>query len=78
MKKLSDIVKEFGKVQTDKTNPPFKTPKQIEREGKIANPVNQRYDFEKPSVVHISKQEMETLHNDGTLETDGLTIIYEK
>ena len=26
MKKLSDIVMELGKVQTDKDNPPFKTP----------------------------------------------------
>ena len=43
MKKLSDIVKEFGKVQTDKDNPPFKTPQQIEKEG-IAHPTNQKYD----------------------------------
>jgi hypothetical protein len=50
----------------------------MKKEGKIANPVNQKYDFKRPTVVHISKQEMETLHNDGTLETDGLTIIYEK
>ena len=74
MKKLSDIVKEFGKVQTDKDNPPFKTPKQIEREG-IAHPTNQKTDFSKPTVVHISKEEMQILHNDGRLETDGITII---
>jgi hypothetical protein len=76
--KLADIVMELGKVQTDKDNPPFKTPKQIEKEGKIANPLNQKYDFKRPTVVHISKDEMKTLHNDGRLETDGLTIIYEK
>jgi hypothetical protein len=76
--KLADMVMEMGKVQTDKDNPPFKTPKQIEKEGKIANPVNQKYNFDKPTVVHISKQDMETLHNDGTLETNGLTLIYEK
>jgi hypothetical protein len=76
--KLADIVMEMGKVQTDKDNPPFKTPKQMEKEGKITNPINQKYNFDKPTVVHISKQEMEILHNDGTLETDGLTIIYEK
>ena len=76
--KLADIVMEMGKVQTDKDNPPFKTPKQMEKEGKITNPINQKYNFDKPTVVHISKQDMETLHNDGTLETNGLTIIYEK
>ena len=48
------------------------------KEGKIANPVNQKYNFDKPTVVHISKQDMEILHNDGTLETNGLTLIYEK
>ena len=78
MKKLSDIVMEMGKVQTDKDNPPFKTPKQMEKEGKITNPINQKYNFDKPTVVHISKQDMEILHNDGTLETNGLTLIYEK
>jgi len=76
--KLADIVMELGKVQTDKDNPPFKTPKQMKKEGNIVNPVNQKYDFKRPTVVHISKQEMEILHNDGRLETDGLTIIYEK
>ena len=30
--KLADLVIEMGKVQTDRDNPPFKTPKQIERE----------------------------------------------
>ena len=48
------------------------------KEGKIANPVNQKYNFDKPTVVHIPKQDMEILHNDGTLETNGLTLIYEK
>jgi hypothetical protein len=76
--KLADMVMEMGKIQTDKDNPPFKTPKQMKKEGKIANPVNQKYNFDKPTVVHISKRDMETLHNDGTLETNGLTIIYEK
>ena len=72
--KLSDIVLELGKVQTAKDNPPFKTPKQIEKEG-VTNPVTQKHDFSKPTVVHISKKEMEILHNDGRLETDGITII---
>jgi len=77
MKKLSDIVMEMGKVQTDKDNPPFKTPKQIEREG-IAHPTNQKYDFKKPTVVNMTKDEIITLVKTGRIETDGLTIIYEK
>jgi hypothetical protein len=77
MKKLSDIVMELGKVQTAKDNPPFKTPQQIEKEG-IANPINQKYDFKKPTMISMSKQDMETLHQDGTLEKDGITIVYEK
>ena len=48
------------------------------KEGKVTNPINQKYNFDKPTVVHISKQDMEILHNDGTLETNGLTLIYEK
>jgi hypothetical protein len=77
MKKLSDIVMELGKVQTAKDNPPFKTPQQIEKEG-IANPVNQKYDFKKPTMISMSAQDMKTLHQDGTLEIDGITIVYEK
>jgi len=48
------------------------------KEGKIANPINQKYNFDKTTVDNIYKQDMETLHNDGTLETNGLTLIYEK
>ena len=58
MKKLSDIVMELGKVQTDKDNPPFKTPQQIQKE-KIANPTVQKIDFRKPTVVHLSRKELE-------------------
>ena len=65
---------ELGKVQTAKDNPPFKTPQQIEQEA-VVNPINQKYDFDKPTIIHISKQEMELLHQDGTLEKDGITII---
>tara|TARA_Y100000389_G_scaffold33590_1_gene28620 strand:- start:300 stop:533 length:234 start_codon:yes stop_codon:yes gene_type:complete len=77
MKKLSDIVMEMGKVQTDKDNPPFKTPKQMEKEG-IAHPTNQKYDFNKPTVVSMDRSKLETLIKTGRIETDGLTIIYEK
>ena len=77
--KLSDIVLELGKVQTSKDNPPFKTPKQIEKEAygfnsggqtKIAHPTKQKTDFSKPTVAHISKKEMEILYTTGRLETD--------
>ena len=83
--KLSDIVLELGKVQTAKDNPPFKTPKQIEKEAygfnsggqtKVAHPSNQKYDFKKPTMVSQSK--IQTLIKTGRLETDGLTILYEE
>ena len=77
MKKLSDIVMEIGKVQTDKDNPPFKTPQQIEKEA-IANPINQKYDFKKPTMISMSKQDLKTLHQTGTIEINGITIVYEK
>jgi|TARA_R100000030_G_scaffold95179_1_gene82479 hypothetical protein len=77
MKKLSDIVMELGKVQTAKDNPPFKTPQQIEKEA-IANPINQKYDFKKPTMISMSSRDMKTLHQDGTIEINGITIVYEK
>ena len=60
-------IKELSKIKTRYTN----------KEG-IAHPTNSKYDFSKPTVVHISSKEMEMLHKDGRLETDGITIIYEK
>ena len=75
--KLTDIVVELGKVQTAKDRPAFKTPQQIEKEG-IANPITQKYDFKKPTVVSMTKDDIMTLVNTGQIETDGLTIIYEK
>ena len=44
----------------------------------VANPITQKYDFKKPTVVHLSKKEMEILYTQGQIETDGLTIIYEQ
>ena len=41
----------------------------------VVNPINQKYDFNKPTIVTISKDEMELLHQDGRLEKDGITII---
>ena len=77
MKKLSAIVMELGKVQTAKDNPPFKTPKQIEREA-IAHPTTQKYDFKKPTIINMSRDELKTLINNGTLEKNGITLVYER
>jgi|TARA_B100001758_G_C17863203_1_gene330048 hypothetical protein len=74
--KLTDIVVELGRVQTDKDNPPFKTPKQIEKEG-IAQPTSQKTDFSKPTLVNLSRKELEILYTTGRIEADGITIIYE-
>ena len=74
--KLTDIVVELGRVQTDKDNPPFKKPKQIEKEG-IAQPTSQKTDFSKPTLVNLSKKELEILYTTGRIEADGITIIYE-
>ena len=75
--KLADLVIEMGKVQTDRDNPPFKTPKQIEKEGKITNPMTPHTDFSKPTLVNLSKQELEILYTSGRIEADGITITYE-
>ena len=60
-------IKELSKITTRYTN----------KEG-IAHPTNQKYDFSKPTVVSMTKDEIMTLVNAGRVETDGLTIIYEK
>lgn len=61
---MSNDLKQLSKITTRYTN----------KEG-VVNPINQKYDFKKPTIVRISKQEMELLHQDGTLEKDGITII---
>ena len=60
-------LKELSKISTRYTK----------KEG-IANPITQKYDFKKPTVVSINDNDMETLHNTGRLEIAGMTIIYEK
>ena len=60
-------IKELSKITTRYTN----------KEG-VANPITQKYDFKKPTVVSINDNDMETLHNTGRLEIAGMTIIYEK
>ena len=39
-------------------------------------PLSPPHNFDKPTVIHISKDEMGILHKQGRLETDGITIIY--
>ena len=60
-------IKELSKITTRYTN----------KEG-VANPITQKYDFKKPTMVSINRQDMQTLHNTGRLEVAGMTIIYEK
>jgi len=64
---MSNNIKQLSKITTRYTN----------KEG-VVNPINQKYDFSKPTVVSMSRQDMETLHNTGRLEIAGMTIIYEK
>ncbi len=45
---------------------------------KVVNPINQKYDFSKPTVVNMTRDEIQTLVNTGQIETNGITIIYEK
>ena len=48
---------------------------ELDRKEGTAHPTNQKFDFNKPTVVHISNDEMEILRSTGRLETDGITII---
>ena len=38
---------------------------------------DQKYDFKKPTMVNLSKKELEILYTTGRIEADGITIIYE-
>ena len=60
-------IKNLSKITTRYTN----------KEG-VANPITQKYDFKKPTMVSINRQDMQTLHNTGRLEIAGMTIIYEE
>jgi len=70
-------IKELSKITTRYTN---KEAYGFNSGGKtnIVNPINQKYDFKRPTVINMSSSDMEELHQTGTLEKDGLTIIYEK
>ena len=60
-------IKQLSKITTRYTN-----------KESIAHPTNQKYDFSKPTVVHMSRQELKTLVSTGRVETDGLTIIFDE
>jgi len=45
---------------------------------KVVNPIVQKYDFKKPTVVSMTKDEIKILVNTGRIEVDGISIIYEK
>ena len=51
---------------------------ELERKEGIAHPTNQKVDFSKPTLVNLSRKELEILYTTGQIETDGLTIIYEQ
>ena len=60
-------IKELSKISTRYTK----------KEG-IAHPTNQKHDFSKPTLVNLSKNEIQTLVNTGRIEVEGITITYEK
>ena len=50
---------------------------ELERKEGIAHPTNQKTDFSKPTLVNLSKKELEILYTTRRIEADGITIIYE-
>ena len=60
-------IKQLSKITTRYTN-----------KESITHPTNQKYDFSKPTMVSMTKDEIQTLVRTGQIETDGLTIVYEK
>ena len=50
---------------------------ELERKEGIAQPTRQKPDFSKPTLVNLSRKELEILYTTGRIEADGITIIYE-
>ena len=50
---------------------------ELERKEGIAQPTSQKTDFSKPTLVNLSRKELEILYTTGRIEADGITIIYE-
>ena len=46
-----------------------------EKDEGLSNPVVKKVDFNKPTIIHITKDELFQLKKDKSLEKDGLTII---
>ena len=70
-------LKELSKITTRYTNKEaygFNSGGQ----NKVVNPINQKYDFKKPTLVHLSRKELEILYTTGRIETHGITITYEQ
>jgi len=79
MIKLKDILKENAPGFTGrKFGDPLPTMKSVmEKHQQVeASPLSPRHKFDRPTVIHISNDEMEILHKQGRLETDGVTIIF--
>jgi len=51
---------------------------ELERKEAITNPINQKHDFKKPTLVNMTRDEIQILVNTGRIEVGGITIIYEK
>ena len=60
-------IKNLSKITTRYTN----------KEG-VANPITQKYDFKKPTMVSLDRKQMEILYTTGRLEIAGMTILYEE
>ena len=51
---------------------------ELERKEGIAHPTNQKHDFSKPTIVSMTRDEIQTLVNTGRIEVEGITIEYER
>ncbi len=51
---------------------------ELERKEGVANPITQKYDFKKPTMVSLKKKELEILYTTGKLEIAGMTLLYEE
>tara|TARA_X000001388_G_scaffold18022_1_gene11282 strand:- start:1543 stop:1833 length:291 start_codon:yes stop_codon:yes gene_type:complete len=51
---------------------------ELERKEGVANPITQKYDFKKPTMVSLNKKELEILYTTGKLEIAGMTLLYEE
>ena len=82
MLKLKDLIKESKYAFSRKFGETLPTLNSVIKKHRVRvkeatpTPLAAPQDFNKPTVIHISKDEMEILHKTGRLETDGITVIY--